>query len=118
MSPGDKSKFLKILSTHLFFRDWTNTYLSRVLQMTAVLGFEVFEPGIFSAVAIKARIFGETKPCARIDERNGRRRTTKTFAPMILAAVGSGSPEVRASSHHRRLSKSPVTSFARVWKRY
>ena len=79
--------------------------------MTAVLGFEVFEPGISSAVAIKARIFGETKPCARIDERNGRRRTTKTFAPMILAAVGSGSPEVRASSHHRRLSKSPRDQF-------
>jgi len=29
-----------------------------------VLGFEVFEPGISSAVAIKARIFDETKPCA------------------------------------------------------
>jgi hypothetical protein len=42
--------------------------------MTAVLGFEVFEPGISSAVAIKARIFGETKRCARIDERNGHRR--------------------------------------------
>ena len=71
--------------------------------MTAVLGFEVFEPGISSAVAIKARIFGETKPCARIDERNGRRRTTKTFAPMILAAVESGGLEVHASSHYRKV---------------
>src|SRR5690348_3073647 len=31
------------------------------------------------------------------------RRATKTFAPMILAAVGSGGPEVHASSHYRGL---------------
>ena len=61
VSPGDKSKLLKILSTDLFFRNWTNTYVIEALQMTAVLGFEVVEPQTSSAVVIKARIFGETK---------------------------------------------------------